>query len=453
MRGGGGTQSLCDGVTGGGAVSHIRLIFHIFTRMRPLSPRMRPLVKRLLIMSLMSAMAVVAVVTPAQAAPPPPGTVILVGGALSDDNAEIYQEIIRRAGGPHARIGVITAASIPPSDDPHAGTPQAANSVSNGRYYADLLKRHGAGDAQWIPIDLDHVEAADSQAVVDQVQSMSGFFFGGGDQARLVTTLLHGSAHTDTRVLAAIRAKLARGAVVVGTSAGSQIQEGRDMVTGGASYQALRDGSRPGYFADSTVLGYLPAGGFGFFGDGLVDTHFSAFGRFGRAVRLAADTGHTRVFGLDPDTALEATGGSLRVLGRHGVSVIDLRQARPGVTNGRWSISGVRWSYLTDGARYRPDTWTYQVPAGTRPLVPADRSAVSPVPDIFDSPAGEVKGFTLTRAALDLAGAGRSHISLGTTYERNPVFVVALWKGSDFRAYLRGGMTSFADLTVSMYAQ
>jgi cyanophycinase len=406
---------------------------------------------RLVLLSAVSALAA-AVVTPTQAVPPSHGTLIMIGGALADDNAEIYGEIVRRAGGAHARIGVITAASIPLSRDPDAGTPRAANSVSNGRFYVDRLKKYGAGDAQWIPIDLDRVGAADNPAVVEQVKSMTGFFFGGGDQTRLVTTLLHGSAHTDTRVLAVIRAKLAGGAVVAGSSAGAQIQEGRDMVTGGASYQALRDGPRRGYFEDATVLGYLSRGGFGFFGDGLVDTHFGALGRFGRAVRLAADRGHTRVFGLDPDTALEVTGGSLRVLGRHGVSVIDLRQATPGVWNGRWSISGVRWSYLTGGAHYQPGAWTYSLPADTRAVVPADRSAVSPVPDIFDSPAAGVKGFTLTKAAIDLAQAGRSRTLLGMTYEKSPQFTVALLKGNGFRAYRRGAVISFADLTVSMYS-
>jgi cyanophycinase len=186
----------------------------------------------------------------------------------------------------------------------------------------------------------------------------------------------------------------------------------------------------------------------------LLDTHFSANGRLGRAVRLAADRGHQRVFGLDPDTALEATGDSLRVLGRHGVSVIDLRGATSGVRDGYWSISGVRWTYLTDGAVYHPATWSYEMPSGRPALRPADRAAASPVEDIFDSAAADRKGFRLTRAALDLAGAGRSALLLGMTYETNPVFVVALRKGAGFAAYGNGsgGAVAFADLTVSMYS-
>jgi cyanophycinase len=392
------------------------------------------------------------VMAPAHAEPSSRGALIMVGGGLSNENAEIYTEIVRRAGGPHARIGVITAASLPPSQDPAADTPAAANSVTSGRFYVDILKRYGAGEAQWIPIDLDHPHAADDPAVVRQVTSMTGFMFGGGDQSRLVSSLLRGPSHADTPVMAAIRARFARGAMIAGTSAGAQIQAGRDMVTGGSSYQALRNGSRPGYFDDDTALAYLPAGGFGFFRDGLLDTHFSAFGRLGRAIRLAADTRHMRVFGLDPDTALEDTGGSLRVIGRHGVSVVDLRAAATTVRDGHWSVAGVRWTYLTDGAVYHPDTWTYQAPAGAAPLPPDERAAITPIPDIFDSAAGDRAGFRLIGAALDLSGAGRTREVLGLTYETNPVFVVALRKGDGFAPLRDGTVTSFAGLSVAMYS-
>ncbi|MFI1566713.1 hypothetical protein ACH4ZX_27265 [Streptomyces sp. NPDC020490] len=55
--------------------------------------------------------------------------------------------------------------------------------------------------------------------MVTQVNAMTGFFFGGGDQYRYITNLLRGDRHTDSKVLSAIRAKLAHGAVVAGSSA------------------------------------------------------------------------------------------------------------------------------------------------------------------------------------------------------------------------------------------
>lgn len=297
-------------------------------------------------------------------APQHPGSLVLVGGGLKDDNSQVYDEIIRRAGGPKARIGVITAASVPESQDPDADDPErCSNSACNGDYYAKLFKKHGAADAQWVPVDLDHLANADSDSVVAQVNAMTGFFFGGGDQYRYVTTLLNGDRHTDSRVLAAIRAKLAAGAVVAGSSAGAQIASGPDMVSGGESYEALRDGSSPGYFDDATRLGYIPRGGFGFLRSGLIDTHTGAYGREGRALRLAADTHHDRVYALEENTALVVdnpgtTHERLSVLGPNGVAVLDLRRAHARTTTAGWSLSNARYTYLTHGDRYTARTGT-----------------------------------------------------------------------------------------------
>ncbi|URN13288.1 hypothetical protein LUW77_22540 [Streptomyces radiopugnans] len=149
----------------------------------------------------------------------PGGTLLMVGGALDDHNTEVYGEIVDRAGGPAARIGVLTAGSVPPSQDPDAGTPQARNSEANGAYYAGLLESHGAGSAEWIPVDLDRVAAADDPELAGRVSAMTGFFIGGGDQYRYVTTLLRDGGTRDSAVLAAVRQRLAEGAVVAGTSA------------------------------------------------------------------------------------------------------------------------------------------------------------------------------------------------------------------------------------------
>jgi cyanophycinase len=386
------------------------------------------------------------------------GTLILVGGGLHD--ARIYQEIIARAGGPGAaRIGVLTAASVPPSQDPNAGDPATcSNSACNGAYYADLFKQYGAADAQWIPIDIEHVDAADSDAVVAQVNSMTGFFFGGGDQYRYVTSLLHGAAHTDSKVLAAIRAKLALGAVVSGSSAGAQIASGPDMVTGGDSYPALRDGSAPGYFDDATKLGYLPDGGFGFFGAGLLDTHTGTTGREGRAVRLAADTGQERVFALDEDTAVEVEHAgtrreSVRVLGTHGVAVLDLRGARTHRRDTGWGIDNVRYSYLTDGDRYDPRTWRAE-PAAGKSLLHA--TAATPVPantDVFysvDNPHGTPYSFSGTARALTATTAQRT--ATATTYESAPTFQVTFARTGATRAWTTDGHTaaSLTELTIAI---
>ncbi|MDI1460848.1 cyanophycinase [Catellatospora sp. KI3] len=366
--------------------------------------------------------------TAAHAASHRRGPLILIGGSLADDNTAVYGEIVARAGGGDARIGVLTASSIPPSQDPDAGTPDAANSRANGQYYADLLRSHGAGDAVWIPVDLDNIAAADDPAVAALAAGCTGFFFGGGDQFRYITTLLHGDAHTDTLVMAAIRRRHAAGAVVAGSSAGAQIHQGTDMVTGGESYEALRDGAKPGYFDDPDLSGYWPAGGFGLLTSGLIDTHFSAYGRLGRAIQLATDTGHHRVYGLDPDTALLVTApGSAdergRVLGTGGVNILDLRE-------------GVRWSHLTAGFTYHPRTWRHHPADDVRRLRDEHGGPVPGSDDIFGD-------YVATTLALQLAGSRDVSVT-GFTRQAEPRFAVTLTKLGGFTAYTRDGVTAAA---------
>ncbi|PWI13104.1 hypothetical protein DI272_02345 [Streptomyces sp. Act143] len=392
------------------------------------------------------ALALVAAAPAAQATTAPAGrgdgSLVLVGGGLKDDNAQVYGEIIRRAGGTAARIGVITAASVPESQDPNAGDPdRCSNSVCNGAYYAALFEKHGAADAQWLPLDLDHIANADSDAVVAQVNSMTGFFFGGGDQYRYVQTLLRGPRQKDSKVLAAIRAKLVGGAVVAGSSAGAQIASGPGMVSGGESYEGLRDGSAPGYFEDPTRLGYLPRGGFGFLRSALIDTHTGAYGREGRACRLAADTGHDRVYALDENTALvvEHPGSSheqLTVLGPNGVAVLDLRGARTDTSAAGWGLRGARYTYLTDGDRYDAHTWQVQPSEGKKRLTPTSTSPVPPNTDVFHSAANPGgTAYSLRTTARALAETRAQISATATTFETGPRFTVTFTKPGTFAAW------------------
>ncbi|MFH9728578.1 cyanophycinase [Streptomyces sp. NPDC017254] len=276
---------------------------------------------------------------------------------------------------------------------------------------------------------------------------MTGFFFGGGDQYRYITTLLRGDGRTDSKVLAAIRAKLARGAVVSGSSAGAQIASGPDMVSGGESYEGLRGGSAPGYFEDPTKLGYVPQGGFGFLRSGLIDTHTGAYGREGRAFRLAADTGHDRVYALEENTALivDNPGGRqerMTVLGPNGVAVLDLRGSRSTTTAAGWSIRNARYSYLTQQDRYTPRTWSARPAADKQRLIPLRTTPVPPNNDIFYSaanPDGTPYSFRTTARAL--AATRAQNTATASTFESDPRFTVTFTKTGAFRAWSTDGTT------------
>lgn len=225
-----------------------------------------------------------------------------------------------------------------------------------------------------------------------------------------------------------------------------------------SSYEGLRDGSSPGYFEDATRLGYEPKGGFGFLRSGLIDTHTGAYGREGRVMRLAVDTGQDRVYALEENTALlvENPGGPqerVRVLGPRGVAVFDLRRARVHEgpkTAGRsldgnqatWSLSGVRYDYLTNGDRYDPRLRLTLPAHGKRPLAPRSTTPVPANTDVFHSaanPAGTPYSFLTTARALAATRAQR--MAEATSYEDGPRFTVTFVKSPGFAAWSGDGAT------------
>jgi cyanophycinase len=394
---------------------------------------------------------------------------VMIGGGLKDDNAAIYNRIVELAGGRGvAKIGVITAASIPESQDPDRGTSNASNSRANGSYYANLLKTtYGALDAQWIPIDLDNIGNNSSSSVVNQLNGMTGFFFGGGDQSRLVTCFFLAN-RADSPALNAIKTRFAAGAVIAGTSAGTAIHNAAPMVTGGESYDALRYGSfssiDPNHPDD---LSYDALGGFGLFKYGLIDTHFSERGRQGRIVRLASDRSKTMAYGVDENTALVVTDAdtssvNMQVIGQNGVFVFDLVGSTRG-TGTSWSISGVKATYLSDGDRYNPSTKTPTIASFKTNLAGRElyTSAATPTRDIFSSPnnsssTGRRNPREFVRVSTDLFDS-RSSSTTGQTYETASRYEVKLTKSSSFGSTGYQGKVgslnyySYKNLRVDMY--
>lgn len=378
-------------------------------------------------------------VVPADAA----GNLVLVGGGLKDDNAAVYNKIVTMAGGRGvAKIGIITAASIPPSQDPDAGTSNASNSEANAAYYANLFKTtYGAADAQFIPIDLDKIANNSSQTVVNQINSMTGFFIGGGDQSRLVQCFQKAD-RTDSPALAALRSKLLGGTVVAGSSAGTAITAKIPMITGGESYNALKYGSYTTVSGDD--LSYDAKGGFGFFHEGLIDTHFSERGRQGRIIRLAADTGKTMAYGVDENTALVVTNtgetnSKMEVIGQNGAFIFDLSSAVKGTYNSYWKIDNVKASYLTTGDVYTPSTKAVTFASYKTNLKGREyySYAMTPTLDIFSSPNNLTSGSRknpreFVRVTTDLFDSRNSTTTYGETYESSPVFKVNLTKSTTF---------------------
>ena len=271
-----------------------------------------------------------------------PGTLVIVGGALLPDNAAIYRAFINASNG--GTIAVIPSAS---------GEPQAALDA-----FAANLVQHGVDRARIIDVHLAEVD--DPATTVDEatwaanagntdeiatIENASAIWFTGGDQARTIRLLTKDGK--DTVMLAAIRKRLAAGAVVGGTSAGAAImgtgmivcgdpRRANDAISNDPTDCAARDGQQ-----EPLVLG----SGLGFLASHVVDQHFSERGRLPRLLRATA-CGAGRGFGIDENTALVVDLATRRatVAGSGKVTVV----RRPIPRNDCAANFGI-----TDLARYR----------------------------------------------------------------------------------------------------
>ena len=391
---------------------------------------------------------------------------VLIGGNLAE-NAEILRTIVDLADpdgdGPRtARIAIVTAAASTAKTAGAASDPTKNNAAANGLYYSALFQAYGA-ETYAVPVDTavdyegdDYTPAAAADADVSAaIAASTGVFFGGGDQMRYIRTLFAcepaeleaATSCTDTPAMSAIREVAARG-VVAGVSAGLTIQQGADMVTGGESYQSLRDGATPGYLDDATALGYLPFGGFGFVDGVLLDSHFTTWGRQGRAVQLAVETGHPFVLGVDETTAvvLDRTRERGRVIGEHGASIIDVSDAVASASG----IEGVRWSYasagdeidLRHGAEVDRGRGAAKLAAtGSDPL---------PRADVWDSIDGDGGVYSLRDLAREVV-ASASGAGVGTSFETAPRFTTALTRDGRTRAWTTAdGNVSFSDVRMDI---
>jgi len=228
-------------------------------------------------------------------------SLVLVGGALADENTPIWNKVVELAGGKGvAKIGIFCTASATPED--------------SGAYYVDMFVNvYGAASATYIPVT-ENSNNADDPTIAALVRQQTGFFFGGGDQERVIKALRPNGR--DTLVLEATKEVFNAGGVVGGSSAGTSCHPAGPMITGGYSWEACVYGAFPGGYNDNYPydLSYNELGGLGFMQNYLLDTHFSQRGREARLIRLIQDTrmnsigGTTRGFGVDEDTALVVTG-------------------------------------------------------------------------------------------------------------------------------------------------
>jgi cyanophycinase len=302
-----------------------------------------------------------------------PGRLVIAGGAISRDNTGVHGAFLAHLGG-EGRIAVVPAASGEPAKSAQAYVETlAAFGVSADRIdvvrlaIIDDNSTPETNESAWAD------NAANSEEIA-KIEAAAGIWFTGGDQVRITAALIAPDGRA-TPMLAAIRARLAAGATVGGTSAGAAMMS-PTMIARGDSLAALTRPLLTGDAAASEMDGgaLMLAPGLGFLQAGLVDQHFDRKARLGRLARALAELAPPQRlgFGIDEDTALvvNLADNTAVVAGVGGVTILDARGAQLAIgRRGRFAATGVALSYLSTGDRIDLASLTI-APADGRTLIP-----------------------------------------------------------------------------------
>jgi cyanophycinase len=218
------------------------------------------------------------------------GHVIVIGGA-EDKLREriILSRFVALAGGPDARIAVISSAS--------SLGPLAAE------MYRKVFTELGAADV--VPLHATTRTQANDEGSARAVRDSTGVFLTGGNQLRLSSTI------GGTAIAQAIADRHRHGSVVAGTSAGASAMSSH-MVAFGAS------GGTPKQrmVQMAAGLGILPGV--------IIDQHFQQRNRLGRLLATIAQNPALLGMGIDEDTAAVVSPDmTMEVIGRRSITIVD----------------------------------------------------------------------------------------------------------------------------------
>ena len=227
-----------------------------------------------------------------------------------------------------------SASSPPPPPRPSAPPPSTWRS-----------SRSTASTRSTSAITIDTVDyAAQNHELLDEIAGLRGILFCGGNQIRLVETLLHRGE--ESAVLRAIANAHAHGAVLIAASGAASALSGV-MIAGGSSYEALRYGVS----SDTGHRGLVIQEGIGLFAGGIVDQNLIGGNRLGRLVVACAEESERFGIGVFEDSAVIAShaGTRLQATGQHGFLLVEIDLTALELQSDSFVARGVRLTALGPG--------------------------------------------------------------------------------------------------------
>ncbi|MEX2465415.1 MAG: cyanophycinase [Gemmatimonadota bacterium] len=221
------------------------------------------------------------------------------GGALGE---EIYQEFVRMAGGPDARIVLI---------------PTAGDQYGTHDGWTALERLRDAGVTRLEVLHTRNASIADLEAFTAPLREATGVWLSGGRQWRLIDVYLGTRTHTEMVRL------LDRGGVIGGNSAGASAL---------ASY-LIR-----GAEVNDVISTPERDNGFGFLRNVAIDQHLVARAREGDLLEVLRTYPHLLGIGLNEGAAIVVTRDFARVLGG-AVAIYDVTEPSMLIPF-RWLSSG-----------------------------------------------------------------------------------------------------------------
>lgn len=267
----------------------------------------------------------------AQQVGPGRGALVLVGGGMRDP--AIVERFLDLAGGPDAPLVLI---------------PTAGADESYDQTWAGTEPFRAAGASRLTVLHTTERAIADTEGFVEPIRRAGGVWFGGGRQWRLA------DAYLGTKVHDALRAVLARGGVVGGSSAGATIL-GSYLVRGDTRTNTVMMGDHEEGFGLLRGVG--------------IDQHLLRRNRQFDLIEVIRARPELLGIGIDEDTAIVVQGDRFEVIGRSYVAIYD---------HERVVDSGGLFYFLAPGDAY--DLATREAYRPRPALGPLDRVVAGPWP-------------------------------------------------------------------------